>query len=58
MFSVLIILKYIVCVIFVASVVLVCFYIPPDSFEGFLFFGPTGCLYNYDFILQTLTVTA
>lgn len=37
MFSVLIILKYIVCVIFVATVVLVCFYIPPDSFEGFLF---------------------
>ena len=36
MFSVLIILKYIVCVIFVDTVVLVCFYIPPDSFEGFL----------------------
>lgn len=37
MLSVLIILKYIVCVIFFATVVLVCFYIPPDSFEGFIF---------------------
>ena len=37
MLSVLIILKYIVCVIFFATVVLVCFYIPPDSFEGFIY---------------------
>ena len=56
--SVLIILKYIVCVIFFCYCCFSLLLYSSWFIWRFYFFAPTGCLYNYDFTLHALTFTA